>query len=71
MAEVHDSHFRAVVHAAFAHRRKKLITNLRTMPGNANCHEIMKDSGLDEKIRAENLSVEQFCKLAKQYSSFL
>ena len=46
-----------LLHRAFAHRRKTLLNNLK---GLKNIQEIFIKAGIDENIRAEDLTCEQF-----------
>jgi 16S rRNA (adenine1518-N6/adenine1519-N6)-dimethyltransferase len=58
-----------VVKAAFGQRRKKLVNSLSAgMPGagKETVRQILGDMGLEETVRAEQLTVEQFEELAKR-----
>ncbi len=65
--------FFKVVKAAFLNRRKMVFNSL------ANGLSLNKDllkqalinSGLDEKVRAENITIEQFAKLSNEINSFI
>ena len=54
-----------VTTAAFGQRRKMLRTSLKTL--SVNTEKLILDSGLDETMRAENVSIEKFVKLATSY----
>ncbi len=58
--------YKSVVRAAFATRRKTIINSFK---GSGFDVEMVRDAlkccGIDEGLRAETLSVEQFCSLAK------
>ena len=60
-AELED--LEAVTAAAFGQRRKMLRRSLKTL--SPRIDEILKFSGIDGSARAEELSVEQFCALAR------
>ncbi len=56
-----------VTAAAFGQRRKMLRASLRTLGGNAQ--ELLEDAGIVPTRRAEDLSVEEFCALARALES--
>jgi len=60
--------FFEVVHVGFAQRRKFLIKNLEPLVGKNRqvLKDIFKKIGLDEKVRAQELSVEQWKFLARE-----
>ena len=59
-----------LLHAAFAHKRKYMISNIiHPSPHKENILEIFKILGLDEKCRAEDVSVDKWRKLYKLMSS--
>ena len=47
-----------ILKVAFAQRRKKIKTNLR------DYRDLLARHNIDENLRAENLSISDFCKLA-------
>jgi 16S rRNA (adenine1518-N6/adenine1519-N6)-dimethyltransferase len=53
------------ISAAFRMRRKKLVNNLTQWP-REDVLRALRENGLDENIRAETMSLEQFATLAKQ-----
>lgn len=55
--------FLSLVKAAFAQRRKFLIKNISGLAAKDQLEKIFADLGLDSKVRAENLSPEDFWKL--------
>ncbi|HET8722442.1 MAG TPA: 16S rRNA (adenine(1518)-N(6)/adenine(1519)-N(6))-dimethyltransferase RsmA [Nitrospira sp.] len=62
-----EPHFRAVVKAAFAHRRKTLINSLR----DEGCEAVVATAAvagmqLRPTVRAETLTIEQFIELARR-----
>lgn len=62
---LHDVEFaklEKVVAAAFAQRRKMLRSSLKSICKNPE--EILKNLQIDPTLRAENLTIEQFCKIA-------
>jgi len=59
--------FFACVKQGFAHKRKKLVNNLEKTIPKARFYEICIASGIDPETRAENLTVEQWITLAKEY----
>jgi len=54
-----------IAKAGFAHPRKLLASNLRPIVGEGRAVSL-KDAGIPEKARAENLSPAQWAELAKQ-----
>ena len=52
-----------VTAAAFGQRRKMLRGSLKVLDGDGN--KLCRDAGIEPTLRAENLSVEQFCALAR------
>ncbi len=52
-----------VVAAAFNQRRKMLRSSLKSIFKNPE--EVLKEAGIKAELRAENLTIEQFCELAK------
>ena len=62
--QISHEKFSSLVRVAFSHRRKKLITNLRALSVGMDWGKILREMGFDENVRAEQLSIEQFCRLA-------
>ncbi len=63
-----DKYFK-VVRAAFLKRRKTLLNSLSSKEVNADKDEIrdaLKRAGIDEGLRAENLDMDDFIKIAKE-----
>ncbi len=64
--------FVKVVHTLFSQRRKTIYNNLKSlMPENYDAEDFLKSLGISPLLRAENLSVEQFCALSQKYSSVI
>ena len=57
--------FEKVVRASFRHRRKLLANNLvpEIIPDSRTAAEVMRQTGMGEKTRAEEVTIEQFLKL--------
>ncbi|MCX6718827.1 MAG: 16S rRNA (adenine(1518)-N(6)/adenine(1519)-N(6))-dimethyltransferase RsmA [Candidatus Taylorbacteria bacterium] len=55
--------FFEIVRAGFAHKRKVLIRNLETVMEPAKLKEIWTDLALNEKVRAENLRLEDWLEI--------
>ena len=72
-AEVADEvHFRRVVKAGFAQRRKTLLNSLQSDPSlgdAARLREALEASAIDPRIRAEALSLEAFARLSRTLAS--
>ena len=60
---VRISRFFKMVRAGFAHKRKLLIRNLEAVATKENLEGAWKELGFDEKVRAEDLSVEDWLRL--------
>ncbi len=60
--------FFEIVRAGFAHKRKLLIRNLETMADREKVAVIWKKFGLDEKVRAEDISVQDWLRIAEHIS---
>ena len=63
LAPADATRLEAVVAAAFGQRRKMLRSSLRQL--SADPVGLLQSAGLEPTLRAENLSVEQFCALAR------
>lgn len=59
--------FFEVIHIGFAHKRKTLLGNLRHAKPEVNWGYIFTQLQIDEKVRSEDLSLEQFISLAKHF----
>jgi 16S rRNA (adenine1518-N6/adenine1519-N6)-dimethyltransferase len=60
--------FFSLVKAGFSSRRKMLVKNLSAVIGKNKLREIFKELGIDEKVRAQELSVEQWKGLVEKLS---
>lgn len=59
-------YFERIVKICFSQRRKTLANNLKSLIQDKNVREsILSELGVDLKIRPEQLSIEQFIRLAK------
>jgi len=70
LSEQEEKKFIELVKAAFTQKRKTLVNNLSLIP-NTDKAEIIKflnDLGFDERIRAEQLSLDDFIKLSKEWN---
>lgn len=66
MVPISEDHFYALVRASFVQRRKTLLNNLHAKYGieKESLVEFLESLHFDSRIRAENLSVEDFIKLS-------
>ena len=64
LANVEFGKLEKVVAAAFNQRRKMLRSSLKSIFENPE--EILKEAGIKPELRAENLTIEEFCKLAEK-----
>lgn len=62
LADVEFAKLERVVAAAFNQRRKMLKSSLKTIFGNPEI--ILQEVGINPELRPENLTIEEFCKLA-------
>jgi len=65
--QVSEEFFFTLLRAGFAHKRKFLSSNLKNLPGleTAAVEQAMKNTGLDQNIRAEEVDLEGWFKLAQ------
>ena len=66
-AELRD--LKTVVDAAFNQRRKMLRSSLKGL--GVDTERLLAEAGIDPTLRAEVLSVEQFCALARALNTIL
>lgn len=59
-------HFFKIVKAGFANRRKMLIKNLSAVADKTKLPAVFQELGINAKVRAQELSVEQWRSLARQ-----
>ena len=67
-----------IIKGTFAHRRKNILNSLSEgFPGEDSkkitkerVKEILKTAGIDEKVRAEELLLKDFIRLAELFSNF-
>ncbi|MDX2082600.1 MAG: 16S rRNA (adenine(1518)-N(6)/adenine(1519)-N(6))-dimethyltransferase RsmA [Rickettsiales bacterium] len=64
LVDVEFAKLEKVVAVAFNQRRKMLKSSLKSIFPNAE--EVLKDSAINPELRAENLTIEEFCKLAQR-----
>jgi 16S rRNA (adenine1518-N6/adenine1519-N6)-dimethyltransferase len=62
--KVSEKHFFDVLHAGFAHKRKKLAGNLATYADKGQIEKIFSDLSLGQNIRAEDVPISTWLKLA-------
>lgn len=62
LGDVEFKKLEKVVAAAFCQRRKMLRSSLKSVFENPE--EILKETGIKPELRAENLTIEEFCKIA-------
>lgn len=64
LADVEFKKLERVVAAAFSQRRKMVKAGLKAVFKNSE--EVLREVGIDPTLRAENITIEQFCLLAKK-----
>ncbi len=64
--EITEEKFFNVIKTGFAHKRKMLIANLREKFGENNLQKIFHDLEIHEKVRSEDLKLEDWEKLIKK-----
>ncbi len=62
---IKEGDFFDVVRAGFAHKRKILIKNLELIASKEELANIWNEIGMDKKVRAEDLKVEDWFRIAK------
>lgn len=65
IAEADSQVLQRVVAAAFSQRRKMLRQSLKSL--GVNAVDLLEQAGIDPTVRAETLSVEEFCRLARTF----
>lgn len=65
LAEADSEVLQRVVAAAFSQRRKMLRQSLKSL--GVNAVDLLEQAGIDPTVRAETLSVEEFCRLARTF----
>ncbi|HEY0221165.1 MAG TPA: 16S rRNA (adenine(1518)-N(6)/adenine(1519)-N(6))-dimethyltransferase RsmA [Candidatus Paceibacterota bacterium] len=64
--EINEELFFKIIHAGFAHKRKLLLSNLSSIFPKTNILESFKNSDINEKTRAEDLTLEDWVKICKK-----
>jgi 16S rRNA (adenine1518-N6/adenine1519-N6)-dimethyltransferase len=67
-ADVREEHFFAVMHAGFASKRKFLANNLGVKFGKEIAAKALADCGINEKARAEDVSLLEWKEIAQKLS---
>lgn len=63
--DISEEHFFAIIHAGFASKRKQLLNNLSAAFGKEKAKNAFLEAKIDEKARAEDVSLDQWKKLAQ------
>ncbi len=66
LEDLKEELFFKVIHAGFAHKRKQLLPNLANIFAKNKLQEIFKKCNIDEKVRAEDLSLNAWVTLCKE-----
>ncbi|MFH0755209.1 MAG: 16S rRNA (adenine(1518)-N(6)/adenine(1519)-N(6))-dimethyltransferase RsmA [bacterium] len=64
--EINEEKFFEILKISFAHKRKMLITNLKEKFAKNNLLKIFQDLKISEKVRAEDLKIENWKELVKK-----
>ena len=64
--KIDEKDFFDLLHASFAHKRKKMISNLKEVFKETAWGDVFKEMNLDENIRAEDLKLDDFGELTKK-----
>ncbi len=64
-SDIEESRFFEILHAAFAHKRKQLAKNLEELCPSEMVREALEEVGISPKIRAEDVELSDWHKLAK------
>lgn len=62
--QYHEALFFKLIHAAFAHKRKFAISNIKEIFKETNIHELFKELNLSEKVRAEDVTLSSWLSLS-------
>jgi len=65
-ASANKERFFELLHAGFAHKRKRLFSNLAEVFGKEKTNEIFLKNNLDENTRAEDIDIETWKRIAKE-----
>lgn len=65
--EAHESAFFELIHIGFAHKRKTLLGNLKEAKEDTDWQLIFNEMHINEKIRSEDLTVDQFISIASRF----
>lgn len=65
---IKEETFWKIVHAGFSHKRKVLLSNLKNFDKNTNWQETWNKLNLKEKVRAEDLELNDWVKIVKSIS---
>jgi 16S rRNA (adenine1518-N6/adenine1519-N6)-dimethyltransferase len=65
---IKEENFWKIVHAGFSHKRKVLLSNLKNFDKNTNWQESWNKLNLKEKVRAEDLDLNDWVKIVKSIS---
>ena len=66
ISKKHEETFFQLIKAGFAHKRKFMISNLKEVFPKINWLELFKKNNLDEKSRAEDISLPTWITLSKE-----
>ncbi len=64
---INEQVFFGVIHAGFAHKRKQLLPNLALVYKKEKVVKIFEKLGLDPKTRAEDLNIETWMQICKEF----
>ena len=64
----HDHFFFKLLHAGFGQKRKMLASNLRPLYTNDEILGVFRKYEISEKVRAENLGIETWINLTKEFA---
>jgi 16S rRNA (adenine1518-N6/adenine1519-N6)-dimethyltransferase len=67
--QYHEALFFKLIHAAFAHKRKFAISNIKTVFKNDDIVSLFKENNLSEKVRAEDVTLSTWLSISLSLST--
>lgn len=64
----HEETFFALIHAAFAHKRKYALSNIKAVFTNIDIPSLFKEYALSEKVRAEDVTLATWIQISSRIS---
>lgn len=68
LVDINEESYFDILHAGFSHKRKQLVSNLCMLYEREKIESVFNSLNIDQKIRAEDLSVESWMEIVKKLS---